>query len=110
VGCGVGCVMGCLVGCLVGCVVVCVGWCGGVCGLVWCGVWGVWGGVCGGVWDGVVCVCVWGRGGRFSLALEHSKVCTLCDFGHLQFIDMCFITRYGQDQVSFETDLQICRI
>jgi hypothetical protein len=34
------------------------------------------------VWDGVVCVCL---GGRSPLALEHSKVCTLCDFGHLQF-------------------------
>jgi hypothetical protein len=40
---------------------------------------GVWG--CGGVG-------VWGCGGRgwFPLAFEHSKVCTLCDFGHLQFI------------------------
>jgi hypothetical protein len=26
-------------------------------------------------------------GGWFPLAFEHSKVCTLCDFGHLQFID-----------------------
>jgi hypothetical protein len=34
------------------------------------------GGVCG------VCVGVWGW---FPLAFEHSKVCTLCDFGHLQF-------------------------
>jgi hypothetical protein len=33
------------------------------------GLWGVW----------------WG-GGWFPLAFEHSKVCTLCDFGHLQFI------------------------
>jgi hypothetical protein len=24
--------------------------------------------------------------GGSPLALEHSKVCTLCDFGHLQFI------------------------
>jgi hypothetical protein len=24
-------------------------------------------------------------GGGFSLAIEHSKVCTLCDFGHLRF-------------------------
>jgi hypothetical protein len=59
---------------------------GGVC--VWaCG--GVW--VCVGVWWGVgVCVRVVGcgcvcLGGRSPLALEHSKVCTLCDFGHLQF-------------------------
>jgi hypothetical protein len=75
VGCGVGCVVGCGVGCVVGGV---VGW-GGVCGVGW----GVWG---GGVW--VLCgVCVLaGAGGRFPLALEHSKVCTLCDFGHLQFI------------------------
>jgi hypothetical protein len=61
---------------------VCGGGCGGV-GCCVCGVgWGVWG---GGVW--VLCgVCVWaGAGGRFPLALEHSKVCTLCDFGHLQF-------------------------
>jgi hypothetical protein len=27
-----------------------------------------------------------GEGGGGLLALEHSKVCTLCDFGHLQFI------------------------
>jgi hypothetical protein len=61
--------------------------------------WGVWcGGVCGGVgvgcrvWWGVWCVVGWvclgggGVGGGVgSLALEHSKVCTLCDFGHLQF-------------------------
>jgi hypothetical protein len=31
----------------------------------------------------VVCVGVWGW---FPLAFEHSKVCTLCDFGHLQFL------------------------
>jgi hypothetical protein len=29
-------------------------------------------------------VCGVGEGG-LSFALEHSKVCTLCDFGHLQF-------------------------
>jgi hypothetical protein len=29
---------------------------------------------------------VWGW---FPLAFEHSKVCTLCDFGHLQFIISC---------------------
>jgi hypothetical protein len=48
--------------------------------------------VCGGVWGcvgGVVGV-VGGCGGcggvgGFPLAFEHSKVCTLCDFGHLQF-------------------------
>jgi hypothetical protein len=39
----------------------------GVVGVQW-GMWGVWG---------------W-----FPLAFEHSKVCTLCDFGHLQFLDM----------------------
>jgi hypothetical protein len=47
------------------------------------GVWGFWGvwwcGVCGGVGGVVVC-----GGGGSPLALEHSKVCTLCDFGHLQ--------------------------
>jgi hypothetical protein len=48
--------------------------------VVWV-VWGVVGGV--GVWWGVVGVC--GCGGGSPLALEHSKVCTLCDFGHLQF-------------------------
>jgi hypothetical protein len=48
-------------------------WDGG-CGVGWCVGWG-------GVGVGVVCV---GRGSP--LALEHSKVCTLCDFGHLQFI------------------------
>jgi hypothetical protein len=55
-------------------------WGGGVggVGVWWCGVWG--GGV--GVWWGVY----GGRGvGGSPLALEHSKVCTLCDFGHLQF-------------------------
>jgi hypothetical protein len=33
-------------------------------------------------------VVVWwwcGGGGWFPFAFEHSKVCTLCDFGHLQF-------------------------
>jgi hypothetical protein len=49
-----------------------VGWGG-------CGVW--WGGVC----DGVGCVWCAVGGGGLSFALEHSKVCTLCDFGHLQF-------------------------
>jgi hypothetical protein len=41
-----------------------------------------------GGWVGCVCVVglVWGCVGVFSpLAIEHSKVCTLCDFGHLQF-------------------------
>jgi hypothetical protein len=28
---------------------------------------------------------VWCGEGGLSFALEHSKVCTLCDFGHLQF-------------------------
>jgi hypothetical protein len=53
------------------------------------------------VWLGVTVRCggwvgVWGRGdavlgllgvggGSFT-ALQHSKVCTLCDFAHLQFI------------------------
>jgi hypothetical protein len=46
---------------------------GGVGGVV---VWGVW-------WGGGVVV--WGAGAGSPLALEHSKVCTLCDFGHLQF-------------------------
>jgi hypothetical protein len=41
------------------------------------GVWEVW--WCGGCGGGCV-----GCGGS-PLALEHSKVCTLCDFGHLQF-------------------------
>jgi hypothetical protein len=50
-----------------------------VCG-VWCMVCGVWGVVCG------VGVCVWvlGGWGRSPPALEHSKVCTCCDFEHLQ--------------------------
>jgi hypothetical protein len=66
----------------VGCSGVGVGWwwgglaCGGVCGGV--GVVGCCR-VCGGV------VCEWCGGGGLSFALEHSKVCTLCDFGHLQF-------------------------
>jgi hypothetical protein len=68
-----------------------VWWCIGFGGVV---VWGctgvvVWGcGGCGGVGGvvgvvGVVWVC--GGVGWFPLAFEHSKVCTLCDFGHLQF-------------------------
>jgi hypothetical protein len=36
---------------------------------------------------GCVGVGVWGW---FPLAFEHSKVCTLCDFGHLQFSDSNF--------------------
>jgi hypothetical protein len=75
----------------VGVVVWGVWWCGG-CGGVWvwwCGGFGgvgLWG--CGGV-VGVGCVGVWvcGGWGCSPLALEHSKVCTLCDFGHLQFIN-----------------------
>jgi hypothetical protein len=58
----------------------------GLWGVWWCGgpggaVGGVRCGGCGGVWGcgGVV------GGGWFPLAFEHSKVCTLCDFGHLQF-------------------------
>jgi hypothetical protein len=51
----------------------CCGWCGGVGYVVG---WG-----CG----GVGCVVVWGAGAGSPLALEHSKVCTLCYFGHLQF-------------------------
>jgi hypothetical protein len=51
----------------------------GVWGVVGVVVWWVWGcGVCGGMGG-----C--GGGGWFPLAFEHSKVCTLCDFGHLQF-------------------------
>jgi hypothetical protein len=59
---------------------------GGMCG-GW--VWGV-GGVCeSGGCDGcgvgrVVCGVCCGRR-CLTLALEHSKVCTLCDFGRLQF-------------------------
>jgi hypothetical protein len=34
-------------------------------------------------------VVVWGAGAGSPLALEHSKVCTLCDFGHLQFLFFC---------------------
>jgi hypothetical protein len=34
---------------------------------------------------GVVGVVGVGGWGWFPLAFEHSKVCTLCDFGHLQF-------------------------
>jgi hypothetical protein len=47
-----------------------VWWCRG------CGGVGVW-------WCG--CVVMWG--GWLVLAFEHSKVCTLCDFGHLQFLN-----------------------
>jgi hypothetical protein len=49
------------------------------------------GGGVGWVWGVVGCVMVWGvcgvreLGVCLSFALEHSKVCTLCDFGHLQF-------------------------
>jgi hypothetical protein len=60
----------------------------------WCGCVELWGCDCvgggglggGGVVGvvGVVGVGVWGVG-WFPLAFEHSKVCTLCDFGHLQF-------------------------
>jgi hypothetical protein len=54
-------------------------WVGGVgcVRVVWCGGCRVVGRGCG----------VWWCVGVFSpLALEHSQVCTLCDFGHLQFI------------------------
>jgi hypothetical protein len=54
----------------------------GVVGVVGVGVWG-WGVVGVGLLVGVG---VWGCGGWFPHAFEHSKVCTLCDFGHLQFI------------------------
>jgi hypothetical protein len=50
--------------------------CGGVGGVGLWGVWWVW-------WVWWVWVC--GGVGWFPLAFEHSKVCTLCDFGHLQF-------------------------
>jgi hypothetical protein len=33
---------------------------------------------------------VWCGEGGLSFALEHSKVCTLCDFGHLQFLFLFF--------------------
>jgi SNF2 family DNA or RNA helicase len=39
------------------------------------------------VWGDVCEVC----GGCFPLAFEHSKVCTLCDFGHLQFLKLLFV-------------------
>jgi hypothetical protein len=58
-------------------VVLCGGVCGGL-GVVGCGV------CCGGV-GCLVVGCVWCGEGGLSFALEHSKVCTLCDFGHLQF-------------------------
>jgi hypothetical protein len=46
------------------------------------GVWGCGGvGVCGGVCGG----------GGGPIAFEHSKVCTLCDFGHLQFLLMIYL-------------------
>jgi hypothetical protein len=76
-----------------------LGWGGGCVGcgvLCVCGVWRVvCGGCCGCGWGGVVgrvdvgCGVwwvFWGAGGGLTLALEHSKVCTLCDFGHLQFL------------------------
>jgi hypothetical protein len=90
------------------------GWCGvcgGVCGVCvvcggggvrrvrggvgvgwWVWVWGVGRWVCG-VGCRVGCRVVWCGGGRgvcvrgSPFALEHSKVCTLCDFGHLQFLN-----------------------
>jgi hypothetical protein len=39
---------------------------------------------------GVGCVVVWGAGAGSPLALEHSKVCTLCDFGHRHFYLITF--------------------
>jgi hypothetical protein len=47
----------------------------------------------------VVCVGVWGW---FPLAFEHSKVCTLCDFGHLQFYDIQF-TNTGNSVIKKQT-------
>jgi hypothetical protein len=46
------------------------------------------GGVCGGSMCGVCCGRCVGvdEGGGSPRALEHSKVCTLCDFGHLATI------------------------
>jgi hypothetical protein len=98
--------------------VVCVGvWWVRVWGCGWCGVCG-WCGGCGGVGGvvgvvGVVGVCVvvcggvwvvwwgWWGWGWFPLAFEHSKVCTLCDFGHLQFtthnITLCILNLTGSD-------------
>jgi hypothetical protein len=65
------------------------GECGGVVGV---GLWGCGG--CGGVVGvgGFGGLGVWwcGGGGWFPLALIHSKVCTLCDFGHLQFLFLYF--------------------
>jgi hypothetical protein len=52
---------------------------GGGCVVVW---------LCGSVGGVVGVVGV----GWFPLAFEHSKVCTLCDFGHLQFVNKYFFT------------------
>jgi hypothetical protein len=60
-----------------------MGGCGGV-GVYGCGHVVVWGCRTVGVW--------WCGGGWFPLAFEHSKVCTLCDFGHLQFFNNLKIT------------------
>jgi hypothetical protein len=59
------------------------------------------------VWSGQDCRArlpdnewVWWCGGVFSpLALEHSKVCTLCDFGHLHFFNIILIA-YGQQKLA----------
>jgi hypothetical protein len=32
--------------------------------------------------------------GWFPLAFEHSKVCTLCDFGHLQFLVVTLLAQF----------------
>jgi hypothetical protein len=46
-------------------------------------------------------VCSVGEGsGGLSFALEHSKVCTLCDFGHLQFSN-CHIIRFDTGGLVF---------
>jgi hypothetical protein len=65
------------------------------------GVWGVGCGVGCGVYSGVwgwVGVSGW-EGGSSPLALEHSKVCTLCDFGHLQFLQMFMYIWYISQRV-----------
>jgi hypothetical protein len=67
-------------------------WCGGVCGGVgWSGVggWGVW-------WCGVS---VWCGGGGVS-PCARTEVCTLCDFGHLQFLIFFFFGKLSEKQLS----------
>jgi hypothetical protein len=49
--------------------------------------------------------CVWCGGGGLSFALEHSKVCTLCDFGHLQFFILFGASYMASDFKSFQLKL-----